>query len=96
MANQKKIYVLQVQFKNHNNEDVIEFKEEFEEYYHTRFLGYDKTELVDFSEAKVYESYKSAEKIMNTLDVNKIYECNTILEAGVETKVTIRTFTISL
>jgi len=96
MANQKQIYVIQVQFKNHNNEQVREFKEQEIEMYSTRFLGYSKTDLVEFSEAKVYESYKAAEKITKTLDTKAMCDYGNILETDQELKVTIRTFTISL
>jgi hypothetical protein len=96
MANQKQIYVIQVQFKNHNNEQVREFKEDNSDMYSTRFLGYSKTDLVEFSEVKVYESYKAAEKIINTLDIKAMCDYGNILETDQDLKITIRTFTISL
>lgn len=94
----KEVYVIQVQFKNHNNEDVREFKEEFEQYYNTRFIGYDKENLVEFSDAKVYQSYEAASKAMRQIDIRELNPSENIAdwENCDDLKVTIRTFTLSI
>lgn len=59
MTNLKKeVYVIQVQFKNHNNEDVIQF------------IGSYKDNPVEFADAKVYKSYKSAMDVITKLEKN--------------------------
>lgn len=82
----KTIYIIQVNFKNHNNEETKEFKLDFEEQYKTRFLGWNKFELTDFENAKVYQRLSSAEKVVKNLKIEDMVDIDNILESSSEMK----------
>lgn len=90
----KSIYLVQVNFKNHNDAEVKEFKAESEGMHEVRFIGYTKTDLVSFEDAKVYQTLTQAEKVAHSLNIGEIADYGNILEACKEVKATVRTFTI--
>jgi len=90
----KQIFIIQVNFKNHNDSEVKEFKENEPDYNETRFIGYTKTDLVSFEDAKVYQTLSQAQKVAHSLNIGEIIDYGNILESCKEVKATVRTFTI--
>ena len=90
----KSIYLVQVNFKNHNDNEVKEFKAESEGMHEVRFIGYTKTDLVSFEDAKVYQTLAQSEIEAHNLNIGQISEYGNILESCKEVKASVRTFTI--